>query len=157
MFSPPPLLPTMVLLQPHDGIPCTWPRSHQGEAVGCAAAPATNVAGGPTLPFIIARHDVAAPPCNAAPNPCAHLRSHCFSSSTASVGHDQCLAGGGNIRPREHRRRGLHTMLHQSAKLPRQSRGGTLANDGSANGWPNRWITVELLSLIRCALSPTRA
>jgi hypothetical protein len=66
-------------------------------------------------------------------------------------------AGGGSIRPHEHRRRGLHTMLHQSAKLPHQSRGGTLANDGSANGQPNRWITVELLSLIRCALSPARA
>jgi hypothetical protein len=155
LFSPPPLLPTMLLLQPHDGAPCTWPRSPQGEAVASTAAPATNVAGGPALPFATARHDVAAP-CNGAPYPCPRPRPRCFSSSTAPVGHDQCLAGGDSIRPREHRHRGLHTMLHQSAKLPHQSRGGTLANDGSANGQPNRWITVELLSLIRCALSLAR-
>jgi hypothetical protein len=81
-LSPPVALP---LLQPCNGAPYPCPRPWPRCCSSLATAP---------LPLSPARGLVAAP-----------------DRSTALVRHDQRLADVGGIRPREHRRRGLHTML----------------------------------------------
>jgi hypothetical protein len=150
LLSPPPLLPTMLLLQPHDGASCTWPRSHQRRSRRLRRCSSHKRRRWSSPPL---RH--CSPRCrcsNLATAPPALVPTRGPAAALALL---PCQTQPTPLyRPREHRRWRLHTMLHQSTKLPRQSRAATLPNDGSANDQPNRWIIVELLSLIRCTLSP---